>query len=994
MRTEARTMLAVAVLALGTSDLSGQGGPPATPQGFITAKEFLDIGGTAISSLTGHPRFPDNPDVIAFPIYLEWPQSDPADINTTPPTDVKNNYGVQIIGFFYPATTGEYTFYLASDDNSVLYLSTDATAANKKLIAQETAWSDPRQYFVSGGNSTLTAKDSSQFTGTEWPTKNPAGGAAISLIANQPYYIEALSKEGGGGDNLSVSIDGLTPIPGQFLSSDRSQGPLTIVQHPQSQSVDERGSVTFRVIANGTPPYTYQWRKDNADIPGATNIAYTISSAAVADNGAKFSVVVTGAEGSAPSNEAVLTVIPDTVPPMILSAKGNPSLTEVVLTFSEAVTGASAETASNYAIASTGGPLAVTAASLAPGGTAVTLTTVQQTLGTKYTVTVNNIQDTAAAPNTIAANSKVVFFPKGPLVEQGGFIVFEAESYDRNLDGLWVPDASRGTPSGGVSMVVPNGAGGNESGTRLEYDVEFAQAGTYRVWYRASGDNGNDDSSWFHIDGGRPPERAAGNQASMTGFQPQSDFVWRSDAQEAPDPFTVEIPSQGLHVVGLARREDGSFFDKFILTTDTAYTPTGLGPPETREGLPAAPTVALTAPTSGQEFTTGADIPLSATATGDLGLAIVRVEFTANGTPVGEATASPFSVTWNDVPDGIYAIRATATDEIGVSNTSDLVVIEVGPAPTTARIAWVSFHPADDTPSNDAATAGFTQAADVAYTNLLETNGHQVTRVVTSGTPDAPFLNAFDVVIISRSVPSGDYELASETAAWNGVTAPMMILGGYVLRSNRLGFTTGTTIPDTGGQVRLEVLEPTHPIFDGIPLDAGNIMVNPYADAVSFNGTVQRGISVNTNPIAGNGTVLATIATAGDPAFGGLMIGEWQVGATLGNASADTLGGHRLVLLTGSREHDGLTSQGAGIYDLNPDGARMFLNAVNYMAGTQPGTPPTISLTRTPTGISIEFTGTLQSSATLAAPWTDVPNATSPHPVTITGGHQFYRARQ
>ncbi|HKS38677.1 MAG TPA: Ig-like domain-containing protein [Verrucomicrobiae bacterium] len=1207
-------------LAIGASAPIAQAAAPATPQGLITAKAFTGIAGTAVANLTGSSNFPANPDALMFPAYFEWNAT--GDIST-PPGNWADNYGTQIIGYFYPPATGDYIFYLASDDNSALYLSTDATVANRKLIAQETVWSNPREYLSSGGGSVLTSKDSSTFTGTQWPTTNASGGAQITLQANQPYYIEALSKEGGGGDNLSVAvqdpnltIDSTAPIPGQYLSSDRTAGPLTIVAQPQGQSVDERGSVTFRVMADGTPPYTYQWRNGTTDIPDATNLNYTIPSVAVTDNNSRFSVVVSGAQGTATSTEAVLTVIPDTVPPALLGAKGQANLTEVVLTFSEAITQASATTAANYQINSTGGSLAVTAAALSPGGTVVTLTTPQQTLGVKYTVTVQNIQDTAAAPNTIAPNSRAVFFAKGKLIEQNGFVVFEVENYDRNLDGLWVPDTTRGTPSGGVSMVNPNGAGGSEFATQLEYDVEFAQVATYRVWYRASADNGNDDSSWFHLDGVRPAERdpangALANSASMSGFQPQADFVWRSDSQDGPDPFTVDIPSVGPHIVGLARREDGAFFDKFILTTDTAFAPTGFGPPETRQGAPAAPTITLTAPTNGQTFSAGANIALTATATGDLGLAIVRVEFTANGNLVGTATNSPFSFTWNSVPDGIYAIRATATDEIGGSTTSASVVINVGapppqallvvgtasdpvlnasdagvksrlesngwqvaavqapasttssadgkqliivsstinsgdvadkfrnspvpaliweqavednflmtldtaadhatlagqtqvnivkadhplagglsigvtttttnaqdyswgvpntnaviiatiadnpaqaviygydkdailidgatPAParrvlffsgndgfaaytpdalklfdaavewasgirvqkpTSARIAWISFHSASNAPSGAAVTAGFTNAPDVAYTDLLTANGHQVTRIVSSGTPDAPLLNAFDLIVISRSVGSGDYQDPPETAAWNGMTAPTMILGGYLLRNNRLGFTTGATIPDTDGPIRLTASVPSHPIFAGIPFDAGNTMSNIFATSGTNgtirgpNGVAQRGISVNTDALAGGGTILATVA-AGDPnAAGGMIIGEWQAGAIMGNGAADVLAGHRLVFLTGTREQ-GITSEGAGIYDLSADGALLFLNAVNYMAGTEPGTPrPTLSLARTQTGVSITFTGTLESAPSVTGAWTNVPNATSPLNVTPAGLQQYYRAKQ
>ena len=264
-----------------------------------------------------------------------------------------------------------------------------------------------------------------------------------------------------------------------------------------------------------------------------------------------------------------------------------------------------------------------------------------------------------------------------------------------------------------------------------------------------------------------------------------------------------------------------------------------------------------------------------------------------------------------------------------------------------ADIVWISFHSGDNAPSAAAATAGFTQAPDVGYTELLRANGHLVTRIVTSDIPNSGLLNMADLVIISRSVPSGHYELDAETAAWNGITAPMMIMGGYVLRNTRLGFTTGTTIPDVNSNpVRLTINQPLNPIFSGITLDGTNTMVNPYASIASFNGNPQRGISVNTNPLAGNGTLLASIGTPGDAAVGGTVIAEWAAGSIMGNSPPDTLGGRRLVFLSGSRESGtpALTAEGAGIFDLNPDGSRMFLNAVNYMAIPEPSSGLLIAL--------------------------------------------------
>lgn len=383
----------------------------------------------------------------------------------------------------------------------------------------------------------------------------------------------------------------------------------------------------------------------------------------------------------------------------------------------------------------------------------------------------------------------------------------------------------------------------------------------------------------------------------------------------------------------------------------------------------------------------------------------VRVQSPTNSSTFIEAPIDPSSTNHAVgnfmVFEGLTApaiiVEATTASGYGFGGThrAPINAIQLVEVIAQPKIAWVSFHPADDTPSANAATAGFTRAPDAAYTDLLEANGYLVTRVVTSGTPDTALLNTFDLVIISRSVPSGDYQDPPETAAWNGLTAPTMVLGGYVLRNSRLGFTTGATIPDTGGPVKLTVNDPSHPIFDGVALDASKTMVNTYASPVTFNGTVQRGISVNTDPLAGGGKVLATIGTAGDPAAGGMVIGEWEAGAKMANAAGDTLGGHRLVFLTGSREADGLTSEGSGIYNLAEDGAILFLNAVEYMTSA-PAAGPQLSVTSANGNVTIQWSGggTLESAAAITGPWTPVPNATSPFTAQATGSAAFYRVRQ
>jgi hypothetical protein len=249
---------------------------------------------------------------------------------------------------------------------------------------------------------------------------------------------------------------------------------------------------------------------------------------------------------------------------------------------------------------------------------------------------------------------------------------------------------------------------------------------------------------------------------------------------------------------------------------------------------------------------------------------------------------------------------------------------------------WVSFHSAaNDTPSTAAAGVGFTDAVDKGYTDLLKANGYNVVRYLQTATPDVAAVNAANLVILSRSCASASFQNAAADL-WNGVTAPMIVTNGYLSRKARLGFMTGSTLPDITGDIKLTIKDPAHPIFAGIAL-AGDTMTNVYAGLATYpsDGTKAAGISIVTEaPIAG-GTVLATVSAGSTtgPA-GAMVIAEWPAGAKVthdGGAGTDTLGGPRLVFLTGSRESGGKSSETAGMYDLTADGAQMFLNAVQYM---------------------------------------------------------------
>ncbi len=91
----------------------------------------------------------------------------------------------------------------------------------------------------------------------------------------------------------------------------------------------------------------------------------------------------------------------------------------------------------------------------------------------------------------------------------------------------------------------------------------------------------------------------------------------------------------------------------------------------------SAPTVSLTAPTSGASYAAGATIALSASASDSDSTPVSRVDFYANGTLLGSATASPYSFSWAGVAAGSYSVTAVATDSGGLSTQSGAVSITV-----------------------------------------------------------------------------------------------------------------------------------------------------------------------------------------------------------------------------------------------------------------------------------------------------------------------------
>ena len=101
----------------------------------------------------------------------------------------------------------------------------------------------------------------------------------------------------------------LTSCGGNSDSSTQAIMPQITTQ-PSNQTVTSGQTATFRVVATGTAPLTYQWKKNGTAIAGATASTYTTPATTIADSGSTFAVTVSNAVGSEPSSMATLTVNP------------------------------------------------------------------------------------------------------------------------------------------------------------------------------------------------------------------------------------------------------------------------------------------------------------------------------------------------------------------------------------------------------------------------------------------------------------------------------------------------------------------------------------------------------------------------------------------------------------------------------------------------------------------------------------------------------------
>jgi hypothetical protein len=372
-------------------------GAPSLVKGFMTVRRWENIGGNTgpqgIIDLT-NAIAAGPPNTVFYESGTYNPQSNP-DIS---------NFGAEVVGWVSPTVTGDYDFFIRSDDSSALYLNPNPAGVGM-TNALPNIFTDTPIAFV---GATCCQGFQEPVTGA-YPDQTTA--TPIHLVAGNLYGFIALEKEGGGNDYVYVAwrqttntttAANLTYVPGAncYTVVNPAGSRAAVTTDPQPVTVVEGRSASFSVGVTTLPTpnlYSVQWLANGAAIAGANATTYKTPATTLADSGKKFKAQVATLAGNLTSAEALLTVLPDTNPPVVLGANAFPGSTKVGLDFDKDLDPVTGSDPTKYTVNGTA-PLSVqirtNVANELSNETNLVQLTVAAPLNADFTVTVNGVKDT------------------------------------------------------------------------------------------------------------------------------------------------------------------------------------------------------------------------------------------------------------------------------------------------------------------------------------------------------------------------------------------------------------------------------------------------------------------------------------------------------------------------------------------------------------------------------------------------------------------------
>ena len=547
--------------------------------------------------------------------------------------------------------------------------------------------------------------------------------------------------------------------------------PPSITTPPSDVAVNEPNPAGFTVVAAGDAPLSYRWRRNGVDIPGATSATYVLDPTALADNGARFDVLVTNGAGSATSAPATLTVNPAPVPPSIATQPVSVTVTAPAAASFSVV--ASGDAPLSYQWRRNGVDI--------PGATSATYGLAPTSVGDSgaaFDVVVTNaggsVTSTAAAltvnpapvPPSITTQPVDVVVTEPTLASFAVVATGDAPlTYQWRRGGVDIPGAT-----GTSYLVDPTSV--SDSGATFDVVVTNG-AGTA--------------TSLAAILTVNPPPVAPGistQPASLTVTEPAPAgfaVVATGDA-----PLTYQWRRGGVDIPGAtaasyvldptAVADSGAAFD--VVVTNGVGTATSTQAILTVNPAPVPPAV-TTSPTS-IAVTEPASASFTVVATGD---APLSYQWRRNGTAIPGATSATYVLSPTGVGDSGASFDVVVSNGAG-SATSAAAVLTVNPAPvppsiTTGPASAIVTEPGPasfavvatgDAPlsyqwrRNGVDIPGATSATYVLDPTSVSDTGAQFDVVVTNGVGTATSSAATLTVAIGSGGGSANTTLTSPTS--------------------------------------------------------------------------------------------------------------------------------------------------------------------------------------------------------------------------------------
>ena len=604
----------------------------------------------------------------------------------TPSQDVADSYSRRLTGLITAPGTGSYTFWIASDDASRLYLSTDSTAANKTQIAS------------------LSGYTSFQ----NWTTNASQQSVAINLVAGQSYYMEAQHQEGGGGDHVSVAWQGpgFTRTPISFAAPDTAPRSVRLLLTNSQRSEADGSEPNLMAILDrpaGSSALTVDYSATGGSATPGSDYILPPGTLTFAP-GEQFKLIPL-----AFTNDAIGEG-PETIVVSIANASGAslglPSAHTITL-----LDGAAPVIDSQFIYAnssqSVGALLTTATATLASGRTMGTWSIIAGNAGNAFVINASG-QITLSAPSLLPNPGGVQLIVKAAdtlgaegqgvihiICNAGAQPVSEqrwstSTNYNSNS---WTGTAGY---TGTLATMTTGVDAGSDYSRRLLTYLKPQVSGSYTFWVAS------DDGSRLYLstDAYEANKVQIASVSSWTNFQ-----AWDSSSSQRSATINLQA---GLTYWFEVQHLEGGGGDHASVAWSGPGIPRAAIPGSALTAsvpniafvpqpiLPGAqPTVALTSPPAGSSFISGNSINLGASVTAN-GQTITSVGFYRGSTLIGSDSSAPFSVVYSNA----------------VANANESLSARVNFGSTFVSSAVVPVTVWDSNPANDADGDGFTTALE------------------------------------------------------------------------------------------------------------------------------------------------------------------------------------------------------------------------------------------------------------------------------------------